>query len=118
MRWIGASSRGKRPWCAWRTFEEVPSHVTEDGLYHLEKFVVIVVLVPVILALHHAQANHRFVHLAKSLVVLLIGAGIGERPLVDHFALLAMNVQPRFVWIACRLAHKNMCHIVIRFARP
>jgi hypothetical protein len=56
--------------------------------------------------------------LAKSLVVPLVGAGIGERPLVDHFALLAMNVQPRFVWIACRLAHKNMCHIVIRFARP
>lgn len=40
------------------------------------------------LALHHAQTNHRFVHLAKSLVVPLVGAGIGERPLVDHFAVI------------------------------
>ena len=60
----------------------------------------------------------RSVRFAKSLVVPLVGAGLGERPLVDYFALLAINVRPRFVWIACRLAHKNMCHIAIRFARP
>jgi len=29
----------------------------------------------------------------------------------------ADNVQPRFVWIACRLPHQNMCQIVMRFAR-
>jgi hypothetical protein len=41
------------------------------SLDHVEKLVVIVVLVTVILALNYAPANHRFVHLAKRLVMSL-----------------------------------------------
>ena len=68
-------------------------HVDQQlSLDHVEKLVVIVVLVPVILAFNYAQANHRFVHLAKRLVIPLVGAGGGERPLVDYFALLVVNV--------------------------
>lgn len=100
---------------SWCKFDRAVGQVDQQlSLYHVEKFVV--VLVPVILALHHAQANHRFVLLEKSLVVSLVGAGIGERPLIDHFASLACSAA--FRMDACRLAHKSMCHIVIRFARP
>jgi hypothetical protein len=62
------------------------------SLDYVEKLVVIFVLVPVILGLYYAQANYRFVHLAKRLVIPFVGAGVGARPLVDQFAVLVVNV--------------------------
>ena len=41
----------------------------EPTLEDEEKLVVVIVFVPVILALHHANANHRLVDLAERLVV-------------------------------------------------
>src|SRR5205823_7396017 len=43
-----------------------------------EELVVIVIFVPVVLALHNPQANNGVVHLAKRLVVPLIGAGFHQ----------------------------------------
>jgi len=43
-----------------------------------EKLVVIVMFVPVIFALHDPQANNGVVHLAKRLVVPLMGAGFHQ----------------------------------------
>ena len=44
-----------------------------------EELVVVVMFVPVVLALHDAQANNGVVHLAECLVIPLIGAGFDQR---------------------------------------
>jgi hypothetical protein len=51
----------------------------ERTLQDEEKFIIIVVLVPMIFALHHTEPNHRSVHLTESLVVPLILAGSDQR---------------------------------------
>jgi hypothetical protein len=48
------------------------------ALDYVEEFVVHIMLVPVILTLHNAQANNRIVNLAKRLVVPLEFAGVGK----------------------------------------
>jgi len=44
-----------------------------------EELVVAIVFVPVILTLHHPQANNRIVHFAQRLVVPLVIAGFHQR---------------------------------------
>ena len=101
---------------SWRKFDRAVGQVDQQLSLYVEKLVVIVVLVAVILALHHAQANHRFVHLAKSLAVPLVGAGIGERR--SSITSPCWNeCSAAFRMDSLSSAHKNMCHIVIRFAR-
>src|SRR5260370_7172076 len=43
----------------------------ELPLDHIEKFVIVIVLVPVILALHNPKTNHGTIHLANTLFVPL-----------------------------------------------
>ena len=67
------------------------------ALDNIEKFVVVIMLVPVIFALHNAKTNHRAVHLAEGLVVPLVLTCLGERLLVDYFQWLVKNVESRLV---------------------
>ena len=46
----------------------------ELALENEKEFVIIVMLVPMVLALHESESNHRIVNFGKSLVVPLIGA--------------------------------------------
>ena len=46
----------------------------ELALENEKEFVIIVMLVPMVLALHDSESNHRIVNFGKSLVVPLIGA--------------------------------------------
>src|SRR2546430_17061143 len=56
----------------------------ELALYYIEELVVGVVLMPVILALHHAHSDDRVIHLAEGLVIPLELAGVDHRQEVDN----------------------------------
>jgi hypothetical protein len=69
----------------------------EPAIEHEEELVVIRVLVPVILALHHADAHDRLVHLDQSLIVPLIANRGDERIELDLLERIEQNVQMRCV---------------------
>src|SRR5271156_1895428 len=48
-----------------------------------EEFIIVIMLVPVILALHNAEPHHRIVHPTKRLVVPLVGDGRDQRRNID-----------------------------------
>jgi hypothetical protein len=52
---------------------------------NVEKFIFVVMLVPVILPLHHPQADHRLIDLAEGLIVPGNGAGLHQGGDVDVF---------------------------------
>ena len=58
-----------------------------------KEFINILVLVPVIFALHYRQPDDRVVHLAKRLVVPLVRADIGEFLHIDQFKRSVQNVE-------------------------
>ena len=62
-----------------------------------EELIVVLVLMPMIFALHHTQPDNRTVHLAKRLIVPLIGNRIDERRDVHPFQLLERKVKVRRV---------------------
>jgi hypothetical protein len=51
----------------------------EVAIEHKEELVVVIVLMPVVLALHHAQANNGIVNFAQCLVVPLVRARLYKR---------------------------------------
>src|SRR5690242_20499776 len=51
----------------------------------VEELIIVIMLVPVIFALHHTETNYGAVHLAMRLVVPLVSAGIGEGAFVNYF---------------------------------
>ena len=55
----------------------------EPAFDHVEKFVLIIVLVPMVFALDHADTDNRGVYLAKRLVEPRV-TGIGQRLFVNH----------------------------------
>ena len=75
------------------------------ALANVEKFVVLIMLVPMVLALHDTKAHDGRIHLAQGLVVPLIHAGICKRLLLDHLQGLIINVQSCLVWKALRFRH-------------
>src|SRR5215467_10859072 len=77
------------------------------SLDHVEKFVIVIMLVPVIFALHDAKTDHGSVHLAESLVVPLVGAGISKRALIDYFQRLTKDVESRFIGEVFHACHKS-----------
>ncbi len=50
----------------------------EVALQDKEKLIILIVLVPMVIALHYPQAHHRVIHFAKRLVVPGIGAGFHQ----------------------------------------
>src|SRR3954451_16050583 len=55
------------------------------ALNDIKEFIVLLVLMPVILALDDAEANHRVVHLTKGLVKPLILTSLGDGFLINDF---------------------------------
>jgi hypothetical protein len=70
-----------------------------------EEFIVVVVFVPVIFALHHAKSNHRIVHLAKRLVVPAVVAGRDQVRNVDQRQSRITNIEISCIGVALRLCH-------------
>jgi len=77
----------------------------ELALYYIEELVVGVVLMPVILALHHAQSDDRVIHLAEGLVIPLELAGVDQRLDVDNGEMRKEDVETRLVRVRDRLGH-------------
>ncbi len=67
----------------------------EMSLEDEKELVVIVVLVPVIFALHHPDADHRVVHFAQRLVVPLVAALRDEGGNIHHGQRCELDVQVR-----------------------
>lgn len=73
-----------------------------------EELVVAIVFVPVILTLHHPQANNRIVHFAQRLVLPLVIAGFHQRRNVHQSQRRKFDVQKCRVWIRFRFTHKGL----------
>src|SRR5262249_47132045 len=65
----------------------------ETTAEHEKEFVVVIVLMPMILALHDAEAYNGIVHLAERLIIPLFGAGLHERRHIDEFERIELNVE-------------------------
>jgi hypothetical protein len=79
-------------------------------LEHVEKFVIIIMLVPVVLALHNAKTNHGAIHLTESLVVPFVRARIGERLFVNYLQWPVKDVQSGLVWKVFSTGHNVPPH--------
>ena len=73
---------------------EIDQELATDDV---EELVFLLVLVPMIFAVDHAEAHDRFVDLAQRLVIPAIGARIDEAGDVDHFERSLQNVEARVV---------------------
>jgi hypothetical protein len=94
------------PWLKVDRFAfEVDDEVT---VQHKEELVVIVVLVPVILALHDAQADDGLVDATERLVAPLVGAGIHKRLYVDDGESWELDVEVRRVGTFLALTHRSL----------
>jgi len=71
---------------------------------HIEKFVVIVVLVPMVLALDNTNADDRGVHLAERLIEPRL-TRVGKRLFVNHLQGAVQNIKPRIVGEILDVAH-------------
>jgi hypothetical protein len=71
-----------------------------------EKFVVIVMFMPVIRPLHNPKTYYRIVHLAKGLVVPTIRAAGDQRWNIDYAESREQDVQVRGIWVLLRFTHK------------
>src|SRR5262245_35503807 len=58
---------------------------------------------PMILALHDAHAYNGIVHLAESLIIPTVGAGLHERRHIDEFERIELNVE------ICRIREGGAC---------
>src|SRR5262245_22241169 len=70
----------------------------EAALDHVEELILLVVLMPVKLALHHAEPNDAVVHSAQRLVIPRVLAGIDECLNVNEFQGSIPRVQVDRVW--------------------
>jgi hypothetical protein len=77
----------------------------EPALKDEEKFVIIVVFVPMILTLHHTKPNCGIVHFGKRLVVPTVCTSSGQSRDVDQFQMFELDVHMIGVWIFCALRH-------------
>src|SRR5215510_6580319 len=100
LRNNGALSGTKFDRAAFEVNQQLP-------LDHVEKFVIVIMLVPMIFAQHDTKTDHGAVHLAEGLVVPLVGARIGERLFVHNFQRLMKNVESRFVGKALHVRHEG-----------
>jgi hypothetical protein len=85
-----------------RTVLEIDDEVAFE---HEKELVIILVPVPVILALHYAEANHRIIHLAQRLVVPTIGAGLDQSRHIDRGERRKSDIQVCGIRIRFRIWH-------------
>jgi hypothetical protein len=78
----------------------------EISIENKEKFVVIVMRVPMGLPLHNPKANYRVVHLAKGLVVPTIRAAGDQRWDIDHGKCWEKSIQAAIIWVLLIFTHK------------
>src|SRR5262249_43073777 len=93
-----------------------PFQIDEKATLHdVEKLILVIVLVPVVLALHDAEADDGIVHAAESLVVPAVFAGGDQRRHVDQFERGIALVQMRGVRVALRVRHAtySLCDRVL-----
>jgi hypothetical protein len=76
-------------------------------LKYKKELIIGVVFVPVILALHHAQADDLIIHPAKCLVVPRVRAGPDERGYVHQAEGRELDVQVGGVRVFLRIAHER-----------
>ncbi len=69
----------------------------EMAVENKEEFVDVIMLMPVVFALQHAESHDRVVHLTKSLVVPFVRARIDQLLHVDDFKRSMQNVQVSLV---------------------
>src|ERR1700761_5217628 len=75
----------------------------------IEKFIVVLVLVPVVFASPNAHAHDRLVDLAQRLVEPLVCAGVGQGFYIDQLQRLVQDVEARFVGIRSnRISHAGL----------
>jgi len=95
-----------------RKVDRSPFQINQQPTFdNIEKFVVIIVLVPMILALDHADADDRRVDLAKRLIEPRF-IRVGKRFLVNHLQCTVQNIMPRIVGEILDVAHggnNNIC---------
>jgi hypothetical protein len=66
-----------------------------------EELIVVVVFVPVVFALHHAQAHYRVVYPTECLVVPLVRDGLGQRRHIDQLQWIELDVEVCCVRVGC-----------------
>ena len=79
----------------------------ELALENEKEFVIIIMLVPMVLALHDSKSNHRIVNFGKSLVVPLIGACFDQSWDVNQLQRLEFDIHVIRALFHCGLRH---CH--------
>ena len=77
----------------------------EVSVQHEEKFVVLVMLVPVIFALHHAETHYRIVYLAKRLVVPPVRARLDQRGYIHLGQCRKLDIQKSCIRIGFIVFH-------------
>jgi hypothetical protein len=94
---------------AWREFDSAILEIDQELTFNdVEKFIVVVVFVPVIFSLDDTETDDGLVHLTESLVIPFEGAGIGESFLVDYFERMVVKVQTSFIGEVTGVAHRDM----------
>src|SRR5688572_25210532 len=71
----------------------------ETPFYYIEEFVIVIVLVPVVFALDHAQSHDRVVDLAQGLVEPRMLDRADQRLEVDNFELREEDVETGVVGV-------------------
>jgi hypothetical protein len=79
----------------------------EPALKDEEKFVIIVVFVPMILTLHYTKPNSGIVHFGKRLVVPTVCTSSGQSRDIDQLQMFELDVHMVDVWIFCALRHMH-----------
>src|SRR6516165_7938957 len=77
VRWTTRFGTTK-PCCGESVTERPSRSMMKTTAEHEKEFVVVIVLMPMILALHDAEAYNGIVHLAERLIIPLVGAGLHE----------------------------------------
>src|SRR5690242_3898040 len=88
----------------------------KSSLDYVEKFIIVVVLMPVILALYDAQPHHRSIHLAERLVVPLVRTRVRQRLFFDHLQWLVIKVESRLIRKRIYAPHSPPLYAVHRIA--
>src|SRR3954452_9736725 len=90
----------------------------EVSVEHKKELIVLVVLVPVILALHDAETDHGVVDLAERLVVPAIGARADQSGHIDDSELRKFCVEKGSVRVVFRVGHVTILAVVCSLLTP
>src|SRR3712207_4084621 len=83
----------------------------------VEEFVIVVMLVPVIFALHDAKSHDRTVHSDRRLVIPLILAGINQSLYIHQLKLVIVRIEMCGVRVRCLRTAGSFRHECLSFPR-